>query len=227
MVKKEIGQIIGEYPVVNFNEIVRRVNSREYAKQVVQRMINKKQLTRIKKGLFTASNNALSVSSNIYCPSYISFLAASQYYGLTEIIPRVISVVTPNRYKPVEFKNYKIEFVYLNKIFGYHKKRRGKEVIVISDLEKLMIDAFLKPKHMGNFEEIKNVFKNAGHLDKKKLVEYLKKINSKKIYCQVWYMTEKYCKLDIKGALQINKNYHDLNPFLRGKKINTKWRLRI
>ena len=80
---------------------------------------------------------------------------------------------------------------------------------------------------MGNFDEIINVFKNSKNIEKTKVIEYLNQMNSNKISRQVGYLLEMYQNMDISESVKINKNYYDLNPFEKGKKINKKWRLKI
>ncbi|MCC7570347.1 hypothetical protein KO465_03310 [Candidatus Micrarchaeota archaeon] len=223
----EIEEIINSSPVIKFKEIYGRVNSKEYAKQVVYRLIKKGNLKRIKKGVYSNSDDIFSIASNIYYPSYISFLSASYKLGLTEVIPIAVYVVTTKNYAPIEFERYKIIFIESGNIFGYHKEGKDKNVVFLADSEKLMVDALFKPEHMGNFDEIINVFKNSKNIEKTKVIEYLNQMNSNKISRQVGYLLEMYQNMDISESVKINKNYYDLNPFEKGKKINKKWRLKI
>lgn len=214
-------------PVIRFNEIARRLKSKAYAKVFVHRMIKQGVLKKVSKGIYSTSKDIFSIASNIYYPSYISFLSASYRFGLTEIIPRVISIVTTKKHKSLEFERYTIDFIPLKEIFGYSKEGNGSSVTFMVDIEKLMIDAFLKPKNMGNFEEIKNIFEKSEKIDIEKIRHYLKKLNSNKIYRQVGYMLEEYAGIDVYGIMPINKNYYNLNPFKGNRKINKKWRLRV
>jgi predicted transcriptional regulator of viral defense system len=215
-------------PIIRFNEIARRVKSKEYAKLLVYRLIKSGRLARITKGLYSTSDDIFSIASNIYFPSYVSGISASYRYGLTEAIPITVSTVTTKKHKTIEYENYRIEFVKSNEVWGYHKEGSNNEIIFIADLEKLFIDAFLYPGQLGNFEEIKNVFENAKNIDVEKLKAYLKKLKSNKIYRQVGYMLEKYNNLDISRLMKIDRNYYLLNPFgKKGKKLDKKWRLFI
>lgn len=212
-----------KFPVIRFNEIARRLNSKEYAKVFINRLVKSNYISKVTKGVYSTSDNLFEVASNIHHPSYISFLSASYRYGFTETIPRIIYVVSNKRHKSIEFKGYSIEFVKSNHILGYHKE--GNEFI--ADVEKLITEAFTHPKHIGNFEEIKNILVNSEKINPDIIRQYLKQLKSNKIYRQVGYMLENYKKVDISGLLPIDRNYHDLNPFKKCKTINKKWRLRI
>ena len=211
-------------PVLNFIDIARRFTDRGYARLFVHRLIKSKKLKRITKSRYTTSEDIFLIASNLYFPGYISFLSASAYYGYTEIIPQRIYIVTAHDHKKIDFEKYSLYFVKLNPVWGY---KQDKEGIFIADTEKLLIDVFLKPNYMGNFNEIENIFRNISSIDREKLKNYLKRINSNKIYRQVGYMLEQHQRIDILDLFPINKNYYSLNPFQRGKKLNKKWRLFI
>jgi len=214
-----------EFPVIHFNEIVRRVKSNEYAKLFIHRMIKQGKIKRVTKGIYTTSNDIFTIASNIHYPGYISFLSASYRFGFTETIPRLISVVTSKKHKSIEFSGYTIEFISMKSPWGYHKEGKGTDVSFVADVEKLMLDAFLKPKSMGNFEEIEILFRRSEKINVEKICSYLKKLNSNKIYRLVGYLLEKHQNLDLSGLFPLDKNYYYLNPFKKGKKLNKKWRL--
>lgn len=214
-------------PVIRFSDIVRKLKNKEYAKVFVYRAVKSGTLKRITRGLYSTSDNVLPIASNIYYPSYLSFLSASHYYGLTEVIPRVVYVATPLKHSELEFSGYEIKFVKTGEMWGYNKVGEGTNIIFIAELEKLLIDAFLNPNAMGNFEEITNLFKLAKNINLDKLKEYLIKMNSNKIYRQIGFLMEKYQQKDISGAMKLDRNYYQLNPFKEGSKINKKWRLMI
>ena len=216
-----------KFPVIRFNDIAKRTKSREYAWILAHRLVKEGKLKRITKGVYSTSDDLFSVASNIYYPSYISFLTASYLYGFTETIPIRVYIVTSKLHKAIEFMGYTIEFIPLSSVWGYHKEEKEKHIMFIADIEKLMIDAFLRPDKMGNFIEIENVFRMAEKVDENKIIEYLKKINSEIISRKVGYMLEKHKGIDIYEKIEISRNYYYLNPFKKGNKIDKKWRMFI
>jgi len=218
---------VNRSPVLRFNDVVRRVKSRAYAKVFIHRLIKQGLIKKLSRGLYSASRDVFSIASNIYYPAYLSFLSASYRFGYTETIPVIISVANRRKSKPIEFEGYTIEFIPLKEIWGYHKEGQDTDVVFVADVEKLMIDAFLRPKEMGRFEEILNVFRKAETIDIEKLLSYLKKLGSDKVYRQVGFLLEENKGIDIYGVMPIDRNYYNLNPFKKGKKLNKKWRLRI
>lgn len=214
-------------PIIKFNEIARRVASNAYAKLMVHRLIKAGKLIKISKGYYSASENIFSVASGIYFPSYISGLSVAYMYGTTEIIPITITVVTSKKHKKIYFMNYIIEFVKSKDVWGYHKEGEGNTTMFIADYERSLIDAFLHPAQMGNFDEIENLFKNVDKVDLNRLKSYLQKLKSNKLYRQIGYLLEKHKTIDISGLMKLNKNYYNLNPFEKGQRTDKKWRLII
>jgi len=221
------GEWLESYPVLRFNDAVRHFNSREYARVFLHRMAKAGRVRRITKGVYATTNDIFAIASNIYYPSYISFLSASYLYGFTQTIPIAVYVATTESHKPLEVLGYRIEFVRMREMWGYRKERRGDADAFIADVEKLMIDAFLKPEQMGNFHEIERVFASSTKLDVGRLREYLLRVGSGKVYRQVGFMLERHRRIDIWGWMEVDRNYYSLNPFQPGKRINTKWRLRV
>lgn len=218
---------IGSRTIVRFGEVARRVKSKGYARLLVHRMLKQGILKRLAQGCYSVSNDVFSIASNIYYPGYLSFISASYRYGFTEAIPRTVYVAVPKRRKNIAWEGYDIRFIPLKHIWGYHKEGRDSSTSFIADVEKLMIDAFLYPQAMGNFEEIENVFRKVETVDLERMKEYVKRLDSNRIYRQIGYLLEKYQQISLKGLLPIDKNYYNLNPFQkkRAKKINKKWRL--
>ncbi len=212
-------------PVFTLADAGRRFNRKAYAKLALHRLVKAGRIKRVMNGKYATSKDAFAVSSNLFSPSYVSFLSASCRYGFSEIIPRKISVVTKRRHTAFEYENYLIEFQAMTEVWGYHKEGEGNHLVFLADVEKLMIDAFLKPGEMGNLTEIENVFTHADEFNVDKLRQYLKRLGSEAVYRKVGYMLEKHRGVDIHGLFKPSRNYHQLNPFKKSKQINKKWRL--
>lgn len=200
---------------------------RDYAKQVLSRLKKRGLIKQVRKNAYTTKDNIFEIASNIAYPSYISFWSASAFLGYTEQILNTVHVATTRRIKPLTFEGYRIKFIQLNDFFGYKKLREGRIEIFIAEDEKLLIDAFLKPKECGNMDEIEKMFENS-KISEENLVNYLKRVNSQAVTKRVGFMLEKIRNIDISAHFRLDNNYIPLNPFtMQGKEANAKWRLRI
>jgi predicted transcriptional regulator of viral defense system len=214
-------------PVVHFNEVARRAGSVGYARLLMHRLVRAGKVRQVGRGAYSASSNIFAIASNLHYPSYISFISASYLYGLTQAIPLAVYVATAKKHKETEALGYKLKFVRLGSVWGFRKERQGEEDVFVADLEKLMIDAFLKPECMGNFQEIENVFANAPKPDVGRLKGYLQRLGSERVWRQVGHMLQKHKGIDISGLMRMGRNYYAANPFARGRKMDGEWRLRI
>ena len=111
--------------------------------------------------------------------------------------------------------------------FGYRKLRTTDGDIFIAEDEKLLIDAYLRPKACGNFDEIVKIYENAS-INQAKLIGYLKRIGSQTLIKQVGCLLMRTQGADVSGHFTLDRNYAVLNPFSRRQEgIDQKWRIRV
>lgn len=200
---------------------------RRYGKLILNRLKKRGLIKKVTRNVYTTKDNIFVIASNIVYPSYISFWSASCFLGYTEQILNTVQVATTRRVKPIKFEGYEIKFILIKDFFGYKKLRTGEGGIFIAEDEKLLIDAFLKPKEMGNFDEIEKIFENA-NISEEKIITYLKKTGKQTIIKRVGFLLEKIKGYDISKSFELDKNYVLLNPFSKNwKKIDSKWRIKI
>jgi predicted transcriptional regulator of viral defense system len=215
-------------PVFRVQDIERLCNcDRPYARQILHRLKDKGHIRRVTENIYTTSDDIYAIASNIISPSYISFFSASYYLGYTEQIVNTVQVATTVRKKEISFEHYRIEFIPLRQFFGYKKTRTQKGDIFVVEDEKLLIDILLKPGKAGNLDEIKKAFESS-KIDKDKIIQYLKRVNSQSVTKRLGYLLENIKGLDISKEFSLDNNYVFLNSF--SKKGNTlvgKWRVKV
>lgn len=201
--------------------------NRKYAKLMAHRLKKKGLIKEVARNAFTTKDSIFVIASNLAYPSYISFWSASYFLGYTEQIVNTVHVAVTRRIKPIKFEGYTIKFIPLRDFFGYKKIRTDEGDIFVAEDEKLLIDAFLKYRECGNFDEIEKIFENS-KVDKKRLIAYLKRINNQTVAKRVGFLLEKTKGMDISKSVKMDKNYVSLNPFLKiWKKTNSKWRVLV
>lgn len=209
------------------SDIRKRISSAAHAKLFLYRLTKKGLIKRITKNVYTTKNNIYTIASHVVYPSYISFWPASAFLGYTEQILNTVVIATTRRVKPVLFNGYNIEFVSLKDFFGYRKISTIDGEIFLVEPEKLLIDCFLRPEKIGNFDEIIKVFEKAD-ISKEKLIEYLRKIRSKAVVKRVGCLLENIRRIDVSKHFKFDNNYIILNPFSnKWKTNNTKWRVKV
>ncbi len=214
--------------VFHVQDIERIANAnRPYARLILNRLKERGLIKKIAENSYTTKDDINAIASNIVFPSYISFWYASYFLGYTEQIVNTVHVATTVKKKTVKFENYEIKFVPIKHFFGYRKIRTNQGDIFIAEDEKLLIDALLRPRECGNFDEIKKIFKRA-NINNEKLAEYLNDAGNQNIIKKVGYLLEKLRRIDLSEDFALDKNYAILNPFSgKWNKIDRKWRVRI
>lgn len=219
---------IGDKPVFRIQDIERIAYvKRSYAKLMLNRLKKRGLIRQVGRNAYTTKEDIFVIASNITYPSYISMWSASSFLGYTEQILNTIQVATTVKMKPINFQGYKIKFIPLKHFFGYKKTITDEGELFIAENEKLLIDALLRPKECGNFDEIMKIFENAD-VSKEKIAEYLKKTRVQTVIKRAGFLLEKTKGYDISDQFRLDRNYVVLNPFSRKwKSLDSKWRVKI
>ena len=224
----ELLKKLEEKPVFRLHDIQRiELCSRQYAILVLNRLAKRGLIKRVAENTYTTKHDINVIASNVTYPSYISFWYASYYMGYTEQIVNTVQVATTARRKSINFERYDIKFIPLEYFFGYRKIRTDEGDIFLAENEKLLIDALLRPKECGNFDEIEKMFENS-KISEEKMIDYLKKIGVQTLIKRACFLLEKIKNIDLSREFKLDKNYVILNPFsAKITKVNSKWRLKL
>lgn len=173
------------------------------------------------------------VNSVLY---YISHYSAMDLHNmLTQPLLKVY-ITTPKqeRRKKRIIVNVPFEFIYQKKekIWGIQKMWITKaEKVRVSDIERTILDCFLKPKYAGGILEIaKGIWIQKDRLNYSKLLNYLIKSNTNVVIKRLGYVFEalQLGDLNFKKDLKkyINDRYYILDPLLpKGKTYKNNWKL--
>ncbi|MCJ7816353.1 MAG: hypothetical protein MUP55_00715, partial [Candidatus Aenigmarchaeota archaeon] len=200
---------------------------RSYAKLMLNRLKKRGLIKKVGRNAYTTKDSIYVIASNITYPSYISFWSASSLLGYTEQIVNTIQVATTRRTDPIRFEGYAIKFIPVKDFFGYKKTITNDGELFMVENEKLLIDAFLKPKECGNFDEIRKIFEGAD-ISEEKLIDYLKRNGRQTVIKRVGFLLEKIKGYDISNYFELDRNYVILNPFSnKWRTVDGKWRVKI
>ena len=226
----EVIEFARNRPLITGNDLSKEFNvSRSYALIFLERLFKKGFIERVEKGRYTCISDAIVIANHIIYPSYISFFTAASIKGYTEQIPRTIQLATTFHKRDITFHENVIQFIALPPwgFYGYSKQRRDSFTTFIVDDEKLVIDILLRPKTVGNFEEIIEIIKNA-KIEEKKMMEFVRRIKNLSLLKRLGYILEKHRGIDISNIVSIkDRNYISLNPFKKsGRYTDRKWRIK-
>ena len=148
--------------------------SRKSLRVKLTRMVAKKVLTRIKRGVYQLTLSEIDVkkiANQLYYPSYLSFETALSLYGILSQIPFTQTFATVKKSKKMTLWNTEVEFTKLKEelFFGYKLEQN----IYIAEPEKALLDELYlvsRGKRGINIEEL-----DLRDINKDKLLEYAKR----------------------------------------------------
>jgi len=177
---KKIESLFEKSPVVDFESIERIVGKSgksNYAKLLVVNFLKKGKIIKIGKGYYS-KHNEISLSVFAYKPAYLGLQSALSIYGLweQETIPVIITTRKIRRgIRKILGTNVLLRNINKKFFFGFDFIKEGDFYLPYSDLEKTFIDLVVFNQKISK-EVLDNIRKK---INKKKLMEYLKKYPEK------------------------------------------------
>jgi predicted transcriptional regulator of viral defense system len=164
------------YPVFSINDVKTVLKQKQigtgYLHLMLHNMLLKKRIARITRGMYTFHDDAV-VAGFAFAPFYYGLESALWLIGISGQGTNYVVMTSRNvRTGTRSFKgrNYRINRVKGNQMFGYGLLKYGKFWIPVSDLEKTIIDMLYFNNHID--EELwPDILRR---LEMKKLKEYLK-----------------------------------------------------
>lgn len=180
--------------VFNFNDLCELMGNENSAKSLLKNMLEKEYVKKIKYNLYVVCDleykSPLSgpymIGSKIKEDSYISYHSAFDYYGVKNQVFYTMFISGKRQFDDFEFEGYIYTFIKNKYDFGIIND--GK--IRVTDKERTVIDCIDKTEFAGGHEELIMCLELMGKLDGNKILDYLSKYNSKKLYAKVGYMLE-------------------------------------
>jgi len=129
-------------------------------------------------------------------PYYIAYLSAAYHHHLTTQLPRVLHIAVQRQRRPFSLKHVTVQYVTLTgkKFFGYEKTKIDNEEVLISDLEKTLLDSLDRPELVGGIEAVARfIFLASRRIDFKKLLVYTKRIGNRALAVRFGYLLETLC----------------------------------
>lgn len=156
------------------------------------RLVEKRVLVRLQRGRYTLpSSPPLAIASSLYHPSYVSLLAAFEYYGTTTQSPRIIDVINPVHSGTlplnIEVGSFQIRFIKVlpSLIYGTAKIYIGGNAAVIAEKERATVDGLLFPQYVP-FDEIVACLRSP--LNEKRLLEYGRRTRRQAVMKRLGYL---------------------------------------
>lgn len=210
------------------------------------RLVKKKWLVRVKKGLYLLAPleagemgadahtvHSFVIASYLASPYYVGYWSALNHHGLTATVPPGVYVATtkPLHDKTILHREYIMVSVSSSSFFGLVGIRIEEKDVKISDTEKTLVDCLDHPEHCGGVGEVARAFFSGTPVDTERLLRYARKMKNRTILKRLGFIAESLDIPDIAASInrsELSKGYSVLDPTLpsEGRTID-RWGLRI
>lgn len=215
------------------------------AKVIVNRLVKKKWVLRLKRGTYLIvplsagpkskyTEHEFVIASHLVHPYYIGYWSALNYHALTEQIPLTVFIATTKRSQKRRVLDVTYKFVTLNeqKFFGFKKITIFNHYVNISDKEKTIVDCLDHLEYCGGIVEATKALWNASkEISYEKLLKYALKIGNRSVLKRLGFLLEllEIAVLeDVTAEIRkkISKGFSALDPTKTKKgTYNTRWNL--
>ena len=194
---------------------------------LINRLHNKGLITKPLKGVISLSQDPFVISSQLYPPSYISFITALYLHGKIQQVIDLIFIVSARKRRQIKVFGMDVQFVTLKRamIFGYKKERKENSYVVVADLEKAIIDCLYLPRYC-RLADIFAILEEDDDVDIRRLIEYARMSESEAVERRLGYLLDLIgMKHDIRPK---SKTSYKLNPSIKEKgEFDNKWRIYV
>lgn len=214
-----------EKAVFNLNEITRIIGKPKQITSVyLNRMCKKKLLFKIERNKFSKTQDIFIIASQLISPSYLG-LTTSLYLQneFSQIINRIY-VFTSRQKKKVNVFDTEVNFIKVRPklMFGYKKLKKENSFVMISDIEKTIIDIIL----FQNYSRISNLQELIKKADVERLEDYAKIIKKEVLTRKLGLLLD-LAKIS-HNLKRKTKTIYKFNPRSKEKgTFNNKWFLYI
>ena len=138
-------------------------------------------------------SNPLFIASHLVAPAYVSYWSALHYYGFTEQVPLTTLVATTRKKRPVTYRDFRFQFVYVkpHKFFGYRREVIGGLPATVADEAKAIVDSLDLLQHAGGISEVAKALRSALEVvDVPTLIEYANRMENKSLGSRLGYLLQ-------------------------------------
>ncbi len=132
------------------------------------------------------------IAKHLARPYFFSYYTALHIHGLAQQYSRQFYLSTTRVAPCVSYHGSEIRPVVVKKarFFGFEKKTYGKEEVVVSDLERTILDVLNRPEYAGGYEEILRCFLDMEKVDWDRLLAYAGKMRESILYNRLGFVFE-------------------------------------
>lgn len=234
--------------VIQVDDAVRVLHlDRAVAAKTLARWTNQGWLRRVRRGVYVpVSLDSLSsqhviddpwvLVPGLFAPAYVGGRTAAGYWDLTEQLFNDIAVITAQSVRAKSQRRHGVTFtlkhVQDRKIFGCKPVWRGRTKVMVSDLQRTVVDMLDDPAMGGGIQQVadclREYFKRKDRNDRL-LIEYGERLGNGAVFKRLAFLSEQLGESALAQACfeRLTKGTIKLDPSLDCPKLVTRWRIWI
>ena len=228
-------------PVLTMEDVNQHYNNIHSARSAVGRLMREGLLVKIRNNMYTCINgetgsplaNRFQIACRITPTSYVSHHTAMEYYGLTDQVFYEVYVSSETPFRNFEFDGYTYCFV-KSKIRGGVVNPAYSGDVIITDMERTMIDCIKDMDKIAGAEEVIQNIKSMHALQEKKLLAYLDLYQNQFLYQKTGYFLQGFSdQLNLSDGFfevcksKIGKSKRYITSDIKSGSYNNEWKLVI
>ncbi|MDR2000489.1 MAG: type IV toxin-antitoxin system AbiEi family antitoxin domain-containing protein [Zoogloeaceae bacterium] len=239
----------GTGDVIRVDDAVRLLNlDRISAAKMLARWTSQGWLRRVSRGAYVpASLNTLGSAHvlddpwvlvpNLFSPAYVGGRTAAEYWDLTEQLFNDIVVITSQAVRQKtqcrHGTTFTVKRIAPEKIFGTKTVWRGRSKVLVSDLERTIVDLLDDPALGGGIQHVADCL--AEYLKRKdrndtRLLAYIEQLGNGAVFKRLGFLAEtddKAVRLVQECRKRLTKGNVKIDPALECPRIVSRWRICI
>ena len=161
---------------------------------------------------------------------YISHHSALELHGLAESTFNIVYISSSTYQQSLTYQDITYRILTTKHFFGIESIQYKGEKLLVSDLEKTILDCIRKIKYAGGLEELMKSLSNIPYINHDKLWRYLREFDEKALYHKTGFILETLGKTPESILNKIKKKLGGTVYYLYSEKncvYNGNWKLMI
>ena len=173
---------------------------------------------------------------SLFAPAYVGGRTAAEYWDLTEQLFNDIVVLTAQSVRQKSQRRHGVTFtikhIQERKIFGVKPVWRGRTKVMVSDLQRTVVDVLDDPAIGGGIQHVADClaeyFKRKDRNDRV-LIDYCERLGNGAVFKRLGFLAERQGEGRLAQACRerMTKGTIKLDPMLESPKLETRWRIWI
>lgn len=247
--RRKLAQLVaGTGDVIQVKDAVRVLElDRITAAKTLARWASQGWLRRIRRGLYVPatldslnSEHVLAdpwvLVPSLFARAYIGGRTAAHYWDLTEQLFNDVVVLTTEHLRQKSQRRHGVTFtikhVHERKIFGCKTVWRGRTKVMVSDMQRTVVDMLDDPGIGGGIQQVADCFteylKHKGRNDRL-LIDYSERLGNGAVFKRLGFLAERHSEEQLMQACRdrLTKGTIKLDPTEDCTKLVTRWRIWI